>query len=331
MKKVLVLVLSLLLLTACGQKSAGEANSENQANVKTEEKETKYTNKKLSIEKLNVTYVTSPLNVPSIVEKQNKFFEENLGLPVNYAEITSGADQTQALASGDVDILYALGGSSAVSAYAGGADIKIINMYSRAPKAFCLYSKDDSIKSPQDLKGKTIAGPMGTNLHELLLAYLNTKNMTLKDVNFVNMAIPDALAGLENGSLDVGLLGGPAAYKAQEAGFHKVCDGEGLIEAIICVATSQKFYEEHHDVIEALEKAQDQVLSFMKDQPDKTKELVKNELKLDDNAYDTMYPQYNFDTKVSDKDVEGLQKTADFMFNSQMIKDKVDVKDMFIK
>ena len=104
-----------------------------------------------------------------------------------------------------------------------------------------------------------------------------------------------------------------------------------MIEAIICVATSQNFYEEHHDVIEALEKAQDQVLSFMKDQPDKTKELVKNELKLDDNAYDTMYPQYNFDTKVSDKDVEGLQKTADFMFNSQMIKDKVDVKDMFIK
>lgn len=114
--------------------------------LRQKKKETKDTNKKLSIEKLNVTYVTSPLNVPSIVEKQNKFFEENLGVPVNYAEITSGADQTQALASGDVDILYALGGSSAVSAYAGGADIKIINMYSRAPKAFCLYSKDDSIK-----------------------------------------------------------------------------------------------------------------------------------------------------------------------------------------
>ncbi|MBQ1493176.1 MAG: ABC transporter substrate-binding protein, partial [Blautia sp.] len=59
----------------------------------------------LSVDSLTVTYVTSPLNVPSIVEKEKGIFSEKLGVPVEYAEITSGADQTQALASGDVQVL----------------------------------------------------------------------------------------------------------------------------------------------------------------------------------------------------------------------------------
>ena len=55
-----------------------------------------------SIDKLTVTYVTSPLNVPTIIEKDQGIFEKELGVPVEYAELTSGADQTQALASGAV-------------------------------------------------------------------------------------------------------------------------------------------------------------------------------------------------------------------------------------
>ena len=43
-----------------------------------------------------------------------------------------------------------------------------------------------------------------------------------------------------------------------------------------------------------------------------------------------MYPQYDFTLEVSDKDIEGLQKTADFMFESEMIEKEVDVKGLFI-
>ncbi|WP_280630401.1 hypothetical protein [Peptoniphilus raoultii] len=44
-----------------------------------------------------------------------------------------------------------------------------------------------------------------------------------------------------------------------------------------------------------------------------------------------MFPQYNFDLKVNDSDIAGLQKAADFMYDSDMIKEKVDVNEMFIK
>ncbi len=287
--------------------------------------------KEKPLDKLNITYVTAPLNVPSIIEKEQKIFANDLHTEIAYSEITSGAEQSQALAAGKVQILHAIGGSSVIAAYANGADIKILNMYSRAPEAFALFAKDKSLNSAQSLKGKTIAGPAGTNLHELLVSYLQKSNLTIKDVNFLNMSIPDALAALGSGKIDVAMLGGPAAYKAEKNGLHKVTDGKGFIEATICVATSNKFYNEHRDVIDKFMKAQEEIREFMKNKPEEAKAIVKKALKLDDVAYDTMYKQYDFSLKVSDKDVQGLQNTADFMFNNGMIKHKVNAKDLFLQ
>ena len=66
---------------------------------------------------MTFTYVTSPLNLPSIVEKEKGIFTKAFaddGIEVKYAEITSGADQTQALAAGDVQVLYAVGATSVI-------------------------------------------------------------------------------------------------------------------------------------------------------------------------------------------------------------------------
>ena len=292
--------------------------------------------KEASLEELTITHVTSPLNVPSIIQKNKNIFEEEFksngqNITVNYAEITSGADQTQALASGDVDILYAVGGTSVISAAANGADIKILNMYSRSPEAFCMYSHDASIKSAQDLKGKTIAGPVGTNLHQLLIAYLEKAGMTIDDVNFVNMAIPDAKAALDGKSVDVALLAGPTAYKAGKAGYNLVTNGKGLTDAVIAVAVTEKFYNEHKDVVDTFLHAQEHIMEFMNENHDEAMDIVAKELDLDKAAVEEMYKQYDFSIETTDADIQAFQNVADFMLKTDMIENEVNVEDLFIK
>ncbi len=51
---------------------------------------------------MTLTYVASPLNVPTIIERDQNIFAdafEDMGISLEYAEINSGADQTKALAS----------------------------------------------------------------------------------------------------------------------------------------------------------------------------------------------------------------------------------------
>ena len=82
-------------------------------------------------------YVTAPLNVPSIVEKNEQMFTKEYakkGIKVKYYDITSGSEQTAALASGNLDFLNAVGGTSAILAASNGVNLKILSVYSRAPQ-----------------------------------------------------------------------------------------------------------------------------------------------------------------------------------------------------
>lgn len=77
------------------------------------------------------------------------------GISVKFHELTTGPEQTQALAAGELDFLHALGGTSAIIAASNGVDLKITNIYSRSPKGFMLISKSADIKEPKDLVGKS--------------------------------------------------------------------------------------------------------------------------------------------------------------------------------
>ena len=285
-------------------------------------------------ETLTFTYVTAPLNVPSIIEKEKGIFAEafaDMGINVEYAELTSGADQTQALASGDVQVLYAVGATSVILSAANDADIKVLNMYSRSPEAFCLFAQDNTLTSPESLRGKTIAGPAGTILHELLVSYLATADMTIEDVNYVNMSIPEAKAGLDGGSVDVAMLAGAAAYTAKLQGHSLVADGTGLVDAIIAVAVTEEFYNAYPEIIEKLKNAQDEIASFIAENEEEALQITADTLDLELDAVKEMFAQYDFSTELKETDRIGFQRTADFMYANGMIEKELDVNTLFFE
>lgn len=289
---------------------------------------------KYTVDTVTMTYVKSPLNVPSIVEKSQGSFEKaykDLGLGFAYSDLTSGADQTAALASGDIQILNAVGGTSVILSAANGADIKIIGMYSSSPKAFRLFSKDDTVNSPEDLRGKTIAGPKGTNLHELLTAYLASGGLKLSDVNFVSMDIPSALAALESGSVDCALQAGASAYNCAKAGYHLVTDGEGLISGTILTATTQDFYDKNKGVIDAFLQVQKDTLDYIKNNHDDAMKLAAQETGLDSAAVEEMFGLYDFRMDLTDDDIAALQNTEKFMLDNGLIENEVDVSKLVLQ
>ena len=305
------------LITGCGQsKSAAPTPKASAPTVK----------------KVVVTYVQAPLNVPSIVEKGQKSFEKAFkakNLPMEYSTITSGADQTAALASGDIQFLNCVGGSSVLLAASNGADIKILSLYSSAPKAFKLFGKNSSIKSPQDLKGKTIAGPKGTILHELLAAYLKKGGLTMKDVKFVSMGLPAARSALEAGSVDAALLAGPLAYTAEKSGLKVITTGEGLVSGLTLTATSNKFYKENKALVDVFLKVQEDTLKYMAGNNAEILKMTAQATDLQPQAVKEMFPLYNFSMKVTPEAKKSLQETQDFLLEAGLMEKKVDIEKLF--
>ncbi|PHV70232.1 ABC transporter substrate-binding protein [Sporanaerobium hydrogeniformans] len=339
-KKVVLSVLAVgVMMTSmvgCGLSNSAPAQSSQPVVAETTEIAETIDLSQSTLDELTITHVTSPLNVPSIIQKNKNVFvdafsENGKAIEVNYAEITSGADQTQALASGDVDILYAVGGTSVVLAAANDADIKILNMYSRSPEAFCMYSSDKTIQSAEDLRGKTVAGPVGTNLHQLLVAYLKAADMTIEDIHYVNMSIADAKAALDGGSVDVALLAGPTAYKAKQQDYNLVTNGKGLTDAVIAVAVREDFYNQYKKELEVFVNAQESIIKYISENHNEAMEIVAAELDLDKAAVEEMFTQYDFDIGTTQEDYKAFQNVADFMYETKMIEEPIDTAKLFIK
>ena len=315
----LLVILSVSVMAACGN----DTDSEKEANGKNG-----YT-----VDKVQATYVTSPLNVPSIVEKEKglltKSFAEE-GIEFGYSKLTTGPEQTQALASGDIQFLNAVGATSVILSASNGADIKIMSMYSRSPEAFMLFTNLDGIKSPKDLAGKKVAGPKGTILHELLVNYLATEGLTENDIEFVQMDIPSAQAALVAEEVDFALLAGPTAYNMIQDGYQVVTDGEGLVDGTIVVATSEEFYSKNPGLVKKFLQVQKETLAYIDGNYEEAMEITAKETGLPLDGVKEMYEMYDFNMEIKPSDIESMEKTVEFMKENNMIENDVDIQSLIL-
>ena len=103
---------------------------------------------------LNISYVKSPFNLQSIVMKRQGLLEkelEPLGVKVVWHEITSGAQQAQAMAAGSLDVGGVMNTTSIQMARGEGNPIKIVAGVSRPTGVFAIVGK----KSEGQNRGRT--------------------------------------------------------------------------------------------------------------------------------------------------------------------------------
>lgn len=316
-QKLLALLLACITVTACLAGCGGSKAPEKKAAA--------------PLKELKVTYVKQPLNIPSIVDKANqtivKGFEKDR-TKVTFPEISSGAKQTEALSAGSLDIASCLGGTSAILAASNGADVKVVGIYSRAPKAFNIMVKDPAIKTAADLKGKRVAGPKGTILHQILAAALVKEKLTLKDVEFRSIGIPAAVNALLSGEADAALVAGADVLRAQKAGARILANGEGLVNATIVVGVGGKFLKEHPEAVKKYMALHQESIEFMKKNPEKAFEFTAKETGLSIEDVKLMAPWYDFSTAITEKDIKDLEETQAFLLANDMQKKKIDIKSM---
>ena len=299
MKKLLLL----LLLTSCAQKNV--------------------------LKEINLTYVKTPLNVPAMVNVKRGFTTQAFAdqkIAVKYLTAFNGSQQIAALASGEVDIVPTMGDTSAIVGLANKADIKIIGIFGRSPKAFMIVSKDPTIKTIADLKGKKIGGPKGSVLHQLLLAALQSQNLKIDDVDFISLGVQEGLTGVLSGDLDAALLVGPATMAAQKQGAQVITTGEGFVDGTTVMVARTEFLSKYPNVVKDFKKAHQQSVDFITSNPEETLQLVSEETSLSIPQIQKMLPNYDFSPMITQTDIDNLNKTQDFLFEQGLIENKIDLK-----
>jgi NitT/TauT family transport system substrate-binding protein/sulfonate transport system substrate-binding protein len=120
------------------------------------------------------------------------------GIACNWHEITSGAKQAEAMAAGSWTSPRCITPPSVLLANAGGIRARH-RRRERQARLLPLWPAKTAQKTIAGLKGKMVAGPKGTVLHQTLLAALAKEGMKADDVQFVSMDLPKARAAMSRG------------------------------------------------------------------------------------------------------------------------------------
>jgi len=283
------------------------------------------------VDKISITYVKLPLNVPAMVAKRLGLFEKEFGpdgIAIERPELTAGPKQTEAMAAGSVQFASVLSSDSAILARANGVDLKVISVFSRAPKAFNVMTRNPAIKGVADLKDKTVAGPKGSLLNQLLFAALKKEGLRPADVKYVNMAGVQAQAALLSSSVDAALIAGPAQIKAEASGARVIANGEGLVKGLILTAVSGQFLKNHPDLVKRYLNVHEQALEYLKTRPDEAIRLVAEETEIGEADVRRMLPWYDFDPKITDSDLADMKATQAFLQENEMLTNTIDMKDL---
>lgn len=283
---------------------------------------------------LNISYVKSPFNLQMIVMKEHKLLEKKLepkGIKVQWHEIDSGAQQATAMASGDLDVGGVLNTTSVQMANAEGNPVIIIAGASRPTDVFAIVGQENGPKTFADLRGKTVAGPKGTVLHQLLVAGLTKEGMTIRDVKFVQMGIPQSFSALMSGKVDAALIAAGALVKAKQAGKPVIATATGLVTPILAMCASKKFIEEQPELLKDVVAVQDEAYDWIMAHHDEAVALGAKEQNISIADAEQLYAWSHYNKRLNENDIKSLDNDMTFLIENGMARQKVDSRSFILK
>lgn len=152
-------------------------------------------------------------NPSSLVLKNSGWLEEAFkqqGIEVKWVQSAGSnralqyLDGTNALnyLTGDSVQFGSTAGLSAVLARTNGSPIKAVYVYSRPEWTALVVSRDSTINSVEDLRGRKIAATRGTDPYLFLMRTLHEFGVSKSDVDIVNMQHADGRAAMEQLRVD---------------------------------------------------------------------------------------------------------------------------------
>jgi NitT/TauT family transport system substrate-binding protein len=236
---------------------------------------------------VNLGYFPNLTHASAIVGLDKGFFKNALakdGATLKATEFNSGSDTIDALLAGDLDATY-IGPSPAITAYGTSKNVSVISGATSGGASLVVSS---DIKSPQDLKGKTIATPGQGNTQDVAFKYwlkqqgINVSADGQGDLTVLPQDNSDTVTQFKQGQVDGGWVPEPYASVLVADGGHKLVDEASLWPKGQFVTTqllvNNDFLKAHPDLVNDLLKGQIQANDFVNKNPAEAKQITATQI-----------------------------------------------------
>lgn len=282
---------------------------------------------------VNISYVESPFNVQIMVMKEQGLLEKAFGeknITVKWHNINSGADQTQAMAAGSLDIASVINSTSVILANAAENRVEIAAAVSRPRRTFALLVGPQGPETVKALKGKTIAGPKGTVLHQMLVAALAAEGLGAGDVEFIQMGLPEARTALLSGQVDGALQAASLIIRGEEAGMRTLFTADGYLTPLLLTAVRPAFAEKYPELLKLYLDVQNRAFDWIRANTREAVAIGSRYQKISEADGMKLYEWGGMTNLLEPSDVEALKADVQFLLDQKMISRGVDPGDFIL-
>ena len=211
------------------------------------------------------------------------WYEQRLGVPVEWFTYNAGPSATEAIFSGSLDVTY-IGPSPVLNAYAKskGADIRILAGAANGGSSI-LVRPQANIKTIADFKGKKIASPQFGNTQDVQIRALLTDNgfkitQTGGDATILPTQNADLLNLFQQGGIDAAWAPEPfASILELEGGAVNFLEDRDT--NVTMLVSSVAFLKSRPELAKKLAAAHRELTEWIKANPAEARELLVAELK----------------------------------------------------
>ncbi|WP_237389641.1 sulfonate ABC transporter substrate-binding protein [Bacillus sp. USDA818B3_A] len=316
-RRVILIFISFMLLNIF---IAGCSNSASEANSDTTKSEEKVV--RIGYQK------NGPLFIVKSLGTLDQRLEE-LGYKVEWKEFQDGPSLLEALNAGSIDF-GRVGNTPPIFSQASGSTLKYVAAgASKYEGSGILVSKDSSIKSLEDLKGKKVAFSKGSSSHYLIVKALEKAGLTLDDIEPVYLAPGNARVAFEQGQVDAWAVWDPYTASTEVNSDAKLLvNGEGLTTDRDFFVASEKFASNQQAVIKAMLEEITDAMDWANNNHQELIDMLAKALKMDtESVTKTVERRVYGVEEITDEIVTEQQEIADLFYQLKIIPKKITVSE----
>jgi NitT/TauT family transport system substrate-binding protein len=271
-------------------------------------------------EKIVVSYPSKSItNFPILETARQKGFFQRQGLQVSLVYIRGGLD-IKTLLTNDAD--FAMGSTTAVTAFVAGAPLRIILSYN-AHVDQGLYAQP-KYRRIADLKGQSIGSLNPGGLVDTMVRRILIKNglQPERDVNLLAMGgTPERFAALKSGVIAATMLSSPFNFLADKEGFSKLATTREYVDvpgtAVVVHADKIK---KQPNTLKRFMRASLSAMQHIRENRSETTQLIAREFGMDQEIAGLAYRQLLELLSPDGRNrIEGYQLLVDFARSAQKI------------